>query len=151
MRVAVVGAGPKGLYAVEELLARVTPDRLDTYEALLRALADSELWMLLWQGDPGEPDAHYGGIEVAGHGYAPCVTSGPELTASGPVRSRISTISWVSAPEAMAIGTRAAAARIDTDWAGVMVTDVHDAASRETAMPRASRPRWAMVFFMDSG
>ncbi|SOD65542.1 SseB protein C-terminal domain-containing protein [Streptomyces zhaozhouensis] len=69
--------------AVEELLARVTPDRLDTYEALLRALADSELWMLLWQGDPGEPDAHYGGIEVAGHGYAPCVTSGPELTASG--------------------------------------------------------------------
>ncbi|MDT0269435.1 enhanced serine sensitivity protein SseB C-terminal domain-containing protein [Streptomyces sp. DSM 44915] len=69
--------------AVEELLTRVTADRLETYEELLGALADSEVWMLLWQGAPGEPDAHYGGIELAGHGYAPCVTSAGQLTASG--------------------------------------------------------------------
>ncbi|WP_228082374.1 enhanced serine sensitivity protein SseB C-terminal domain-containing protein [Streptomyces profundus] len=68
---------------VEELLPQVTADRLDTYEALLGALAGGEVWMLLWQGAPGAPDAHYGGVEVAGHGYAPCVTSAAQLAASG--------------------------------------------------------------------
>ncbi len=72
---------------VEELLPRVTPDRFDTYEALLAALADGEVWMLLWHGRPGDPDAQYGSVEVAGHGYAPCVTSERELTASGWTRA----------------------------------------------------------------
>jgi type III secretion system (T3SS) SseB-like protein len=68
---------------VEELLPHVTADRFDTYEALLAALAGGEVWMLLWHGRPGDPDAQYGGLEVTGHGYAPCVTSERELTASG--------------------------------------------------------------------
>lgn len=72
---------------VEELLPHVTPDRLDTYEALLAALAESEVWMLLWHGQPGDPDAQYGSVEVTGHGYAPCVTSERELAASGWTRA----------------------------------------------------------------
>ncbi|ARQ68339.1 enhanced serine sensitivity protein SseB C-terminal domain-containing protein [Streptomyces marincola] len=72
---------------VEELLPRITPDRPDVYERLLAALAASEVLMLLWHGRPGEPEAQYGSVEVAGHGYAPCVTSGRELTASGWTRA----------------------------------------------------------------
>lgn len=71
---------------VEELLPLITadrPDRWDTYEELLAALAESELWMLLWHGSPGEPEAQYGSVEVEGHGYAPAVTSERELVASG--------------------------------------------------------------------
>ncbi|UGY93740.1 enhanced serine sensitivity protein SseB C-terminal domain-containing protein [Streptomyces gobiensis] len=69
--------------SVEELLHQVSPGRYDAYEALLRALADGQVWMLLWHGRPGAPDAQYGNMEVAGHGYAPCVTSAQELAASG--------------------------------------------------------------------
>lgn len=68
---------------VEELLPRVRADRLDVYESLLAALAEGQVWMLLWHGRPGDPDAQYGSVEVAGHGYAPCVTSERELRASG--------------------------------------------------------------------
>ncbi|MGW7295206.1 enhanced serine sensitivity protein SseB C-terminal domain-containing protein [Streptomyces xiamenensis] len=69
--------------AIEELLPRVTADRPDIYETLLGALARGEVWMLLWHGRPGDPDAQYGSVEVAGHGYAPAVTSPAELAASG--------------------------------------------------------------------
>ncbi|MDT0322087.1 enhanced serine sensitivity protein SseB C-terminal domain-containing protein [Streptomyces millisiae] len=72
-----VGAG------VEELLPSIAPDRLDAYERLLAALAAGEVWMLLWHGRSGDPEAQYGSMEVAGHGYAPCVTSERELLASG--------------------------------------------------------------------
>ncbi|WP_190154690.1 enhanced serine sensitivity protein SseB C-terminal domain-containing protein [Streptomyces litmocidini] len=68
---------------VEHMLRQVAPGRYDAYEQLLHALADGELWMLLWQGAPGSPDAQYGNMEVDGHGYAPCVTSAQELAASG--------------------------------------------------------------------
>lgn len=43
--------------------------------------------MLLWRGQAGSPDAQYGAMEVDGHGYAPCVTSAQELSASGWNRS----------------------------------------------------------------
>ncbi|GAB2800366.1 enhanced serine sensitivity protein SseB C-terminal domain-containing protein [Streptomyces daliensis] len=69
--------------SVEQLLKQVSPGRFDTYEALLDALADSQMWMLLWTGQAGSPDAQYGNMEVAGYGYAPCVTSAQELAASG--------------------------------------------------------------------
>lgn len=69
--------------SVEQLLRQVVPGRYDAYEALLAALADSQVWMLLWHGQPGSPDAQYGNMEVDGHGYAPCVTSVQELQASG--------------------------------------------------------------------
>jgi hypothetical protein len=72
---------------VEELLPEVTVDRLDVYEALLGALAGGRVWMLLWHGEPGDPAAQYGSVEVAGHGYAPCVTSERELLASGWTRA----------------------------------------------------------------
>jgi hypothetical protein len=75
---------------VEHTLRQVTPGRYDAYEALLRALADSavgQVWMLLWHGQAGSPDAQYGYMEVDGVGYAPCVTSAQELTASGWNRS----------------------------------------------------------------
>ncbi|RST18759.1 enhanced serine sensitivity protein SseB [Streptomyces sp. WAC05374] len=68
---------------VEHLLGQVTPGRYDTYEALLHALAEGQLWMLLWHGRAGSPDAQYGNMEVDGHGYAPCVTSAQELAVSG--------------------------------------------------------------------
>jgi hypothetical protein len=75
---------------VEHMLRQVTPGRYDAYEALLRALATpgtGQVWMLLWHGQAGSPDAQYGTMEVEGHGYAPCVTSAQELSASGWNRS----------------------------------------------------------------
>ncbi|WP_329589080.1 enhanced serine sensitivity protein SseB C-terminal domain-containing protein [Streptomyces sp. NBC_01362] len=68
---------------VEHMLRQVTPGRYDAYEALLQALAGGRIWMLLWQGQSGSPDAQYGNMEVDGLGYAPCVTSAQELSASG--------------------------------------------------------------------
>ncbi|MFE7131273.1 enhanced serine sensitivity protein SseB C-terminal domain-containing protein [Streptomyces sp. NPDC057638] len=70
---------------VEHMLRQVSPGRYDAYEGLLRALADptGQIWMLLWHGSPGAPDAQYGNMEVDGVGYAPCVTSPQELAASG--------------------------------------------------------------------
>ncbi len=75
---------------VEQMLRQVTPGRYDAYEALLRALATpstGQVWMLLWHGQAGSPDAQWGRMEVDGHGYAPCVTSAQELSASGWTRS----------------------------------------------------------------
>lgn len=75
---------------VEHMLRQVTPGRYDAYEALLRALAtpgSGQVWMLLWHGQAGSPDAQYGNMEVEGYGYAPCVTSAQELSASGWNRS----------------------------------------------------------------
>ncbi|MBT2410864.1 enhanced serine sensitivity protein SseB C-terminal domain-containing protein [Streptomyces sp. ISL-12] len=75
---------------VEHMLRQVTPGRYDAYESLLRALAapdSGQVWMLLWHGQAGSPDAQYGNMEVDGHGYAPCVTSAQELSASGWNRS----------------------------------------------------------------
>ena len=72
------------------MLRQVTPGRYDAYEALLRALATpggGQIWMLLWHGQAGSPDAQYGNMEVEGFGYAPCVTSAQELSASGWNRS----------------------------------------------------------------
>lgn len=69
------------------MLRQVTPGRYDAYEALLHALADGHLWMLLWHGQAGAPDAQYGNMEVEGLGYAPCVTSAQELAVSGWNRS----------------------------------------------------------------
>ncbi|WP_156726218.1 enhanced serine sensitivity protein SseB C-terminal domain-containing protein [Streptomyces apocyni] len=71
---------------IEQMLRQVTPGRYDAYEALLRALADpasGRVWMLLWHGQAGSPDAQYGNMDVDGVGYAPCVTSAQELAASG--------------------------------------------------------------------
>ncbi|TJZ46110.1 enhanced serine sensitivity protein SseB [Streptomyces piniterrae] len=68
---------------VEQMLQQVAPGRYDAYEALLQALAAGQVWMLLWQGRAGMPDAQYGNMEVDGLGYAPCVTSAAELAASG--------------------------------------------------------------------
>ncbi|MDR3036077.1 MAG: enhanced serine sensitivity protein SseB C-terminal domain-containing protein [Kitasatospora sp.] len=65
------------------LVQQVTPGRYDAYEALLSALAEGRVHMLLWHGRPGAPDAQYGNMEVEGLGYAPCVTSEQELAASG--------------------------------------------------------------------
>jgi hypothetical protein len=69
--------------SVEQLLRQVSPGRYDVYEELLAALAGSRLWMLLWQGQAGTPDAQYGNMTVDGLGYTPCVTSAQELAASG--------------------------------------------------------------------
>lgn len=68
---------------VEHMLRQVTPGRYDAYEALLQALAADRIWMLLWHGRAGSPDAQYGNMEIDGLGYAPCVTSAQELSASG--------------------------------------------------------------------
>ncbi|MCM2411552.1 MULTISPECIES: enhanced serine sensitivity protein SseB C-terminal domain-containing protein [unclassified Streptomyces] len=68
---------------VEHMLRQVTPGRYDAYEALLQALAGDRIWMLLWHGRAGSPDAQYGNMEIDGLGYAPCVTSAQELSASG--------------------------------------------------------------------
>ncbi|MFC7310365.1 enhanced serine sensitivity protein SseB C-terminal domain-containing protein [Streptomyces monticola] len=68
---------------IEHMLRQVTPGRYDAYEALLGALAEDQVWMLLWHGQAGSPAAQYGNMEVDGLGYAPCVTSAQELAASG--------------------------------------------------------------------
>lgn len=80
VQVSVAGAAGGG---VEQVLRQVAPGRFDAYEDLLHAVADGQIWMLLWQGVPGSPDAQYGNMEVGGFGYAPCVTSRQELAASG--------------------------------------------------------------------
>ncbi|MGW1292032.1 enhanced serine sensitivity protein SseB C-terminal domain-containing protein [Streptomyces sp. NPDC002533] len=72
---------------VEQLLRQVTPGRYDAYEELLSAVAEGRIWMLLWHGTAGSPDAQYGNMEIDGLGYAPCVTSAQELSASGWNRS----------------------------------------------------------------
>ncbi|MFJ1709177.1 enhanced serine sensitivity protein SseB C-terminal domain-containing protein [Kitasatospora sp. NPDC088346] len=69
--------------AIERALGQVAPERYDAYEALLRAIAEGQVWMLLWHGQPGSPDAQYGNMDIGGHGYAPAVTSPGQLTASG--------------------------------------------------------------------
>ncbi|WP_042437342.1 enhanced serine sensitivity protein SseB C-terminal domain-containing protein [Streptacidiphilus albus] len=76
-----VQAGGGG--AIERALLEVAPGRFDTYEALLGALGEGQVWMLLWFGEAGRPDAQYGNMEVGGFGYAPCVTSAEQLAASG--------------------------------------------------------------------
>ena len=73
--------------SVEQLLQQVSPGRYDIYEALLGGLAAGQVWMLLWNGQAGSPDAQYGNMEVGGYGYAPCVTSAQELAVSGWDRS----------------------------------------------------------------
>src|SRR5207249_3741698 len=85
-----VSASHSGSVSVEHALRQVTPGRYDAYEALLRALATpsaGQIWMLLWHGHAGSPDAQYGNMEVDGFHYAPCVTSAQELSASGWNRS----------------------------------------------------------------
>jgi SseB protein C-terminal domain len=77
-----VSAGAAG-GDLEHVLRQVVPGRFDAYEELLRAVADGQVWMLLWQGGPGSPDAQYGNMEVGGYGYAPAATSPQELAASG--------------------------------------------------------------------
>ncbi|MFC0599363.1 enhanced serine sensitivity protein SseB C-terminal domain-containing protein [Streptomyces palmae] len=77
------GDSQDGGAELSRLLGQVAPGRYDAYEALLHALADGRVWMLLWHGTPGSPDAQYGNMEVDGVGYAPCVTSEQELAASG--------------------------------------------------------------------
>ncbi|MCC3767148.1 enhanced serine sensitivity protein SseB C-terminal domain-containing protein [Streptomyces sp. UNOC14_S4] len=71
------------------MLRQVAPGRYDAYEALLKALVEGSVWMLLWHGRPGSPDAQYGNMEVDGLGYAPCVTSAQELAASGWNRAHV--------------------------------------------------------------
>ncbi|MGK5627924.1 enhanced serine sensitivity protein SseB C-terminal domain-containing protein [Streptomyces sp. URMC 123] len=76
------------------MLRQVTPGRYDAYEALLRALAEGQVWMLLWHGTPGSPDAQYGNMAVDGLGYAPCATSPQELAASGWTRAHEVVPGW---------------------------------------------------------
>ncbi len=85
-RSTVSASGAAAAGQIEQMLRQVTPGRYDAYEALLRALADpasGRVWMLLWHGQAGSPDAQYGNMDVDGVGYAPCVTSAQELAASG--------------------------------------------------------------------
>ncbi|MDH6143294.1 enhanced serine sensitivity protein SseB C-terminal domain-containing protein [Kitasatospora acidiphila] len=85
------GAGPWSPASVpgtdpgtlERALKEVAPDRFEAYEQLLRELSAGRVWMLLWHGSPGSPDAQYGNMDIGGHGYAPAVTSPEQLTASG--------------------------------------------------------------------
>ncbi|MCG6498568.1 enhanced serine sensitivity protein SseB C-terminal domain-containing protein [Kitasatospora sp. A2-31] len=96
------GADPR---ALEHALREVAPERWEAYEALLQALADGQVWMLLWHGTPGSPDAQYGNMEISGHGYAPAVTSPEQLAASG----------WTRAHEVIS-GREIAASLYRTRW-----------------------------------
>ncbi|MEV4613411.1 enhanced serine sensitivity protein SseB C-terminal domain-containing protein [Kitasatospora sp. NPDC049258] len=90
---------------MERALGQVAPERYEAYEALLRALAEGQVWMLLWHGQPGSPDAQYGNMDIGGHGYAPAVTSPGQLTASG----------WARGHEVIS-GLEIAAALYRTRW-----------------------------------
>ncbi|MFD9128022.1 enhanced serine sensitivity protein SseB C-terminal domain-containing protein [Kitasatospora sp. NPDC059571] len=91
--------------AIERALGAVAPERWEAYEELLRALAQGQVWMLLWHGTPGSPDAQYGNMDISGHGYAPAVTSPEQLAASG----------WARAHEVIS-GQEIAAALFRTRW-----------------------------------
>ncbi|MFE4975861.1 enhanced serine sensitivity protein SseB C-terminal domain-containing protein [Kitasatospora sp. NPDC056651] len=91
--------------ALERALREVAPERYDAYERLLHALADGQVWMLLWHGTPGSQDAQYGNMEIGGHGYAPAVTSSEQLTSSG----------WTRAHEVVS-GREIAASLYRTRW-----------------------------------
>jgi hypothetical protein len=91
--------------ALERALREVGPERYEAYESLLRALAEGQVWMLLWHGTPGSPDAQYGNMDVSGHGYAPAVTSPEQLAASG----------WARAHEVIS-GQEIAASLYRTRW-----------------------------------
>ena len=85
------------------MLRQVTPGRYDAYEALLRALAtpsSGQVWMLLWHGQAGSPDAQYGNMEVEGYGYAPVRHLRPGAVGQRlePRRTRWSTASTWPAP-----------------------------------------------------
>lgn len=73
--------------ALERALREVAPERYEAYETMLHALAEGQVWMLLWHGTPGSADAQYGNMEISGHGYAPAVTSPEQLAASGWARA----------------------------------------------------------------
>ncbi|WTW97428.1 enhanced serine sensitivity protein SseB [Streptomycetaceae bacterium NBC_01309] len=64
---------------VEHALRQVAPQDYEAYERLLECLARGHVWMLLWQGEPGSPDAQYGNMEVHGSRYAPAFTSEGQL------------------------------------------------------------------------
>ncbi|MDI2129373.1 enhanced serine sensitivity protein SseB C-terminal domain-containing protein [Yinghuangia seranimata] len=68
---------------VEHALRQVAPQGYEAYERLLEGLSRGHVWMLLWQGEPGSPDAQYGNMEVHGAHYAPCFTSEEQLRESG--------------------------------------------------------------------
>ncbi|WP_442907056.1 enhanced serine sensitivity protein SseB C-terminal domain-containing protein [Kitasatospora sp. NBC_01250] len=105
------GAGPWGPApgadpgALERALGEVAPDRFAAYEQLLSELAAGRVWMLLWHGTPGSPDAQYGNMDIGGHGYAPAVTSPGQLASSG----------WARAHEVIS-GREIAAALYRTRW-----------------------------------
>jgi hypothetical protein len=80
--VVAAGSGVAGR-TLESALRQVAPGRLDTYETLLAALAESDVWMLLWRGTPGSPDAQYGTMRLSGESYVPCATSAEQFAASG--------------------------------------------------------------------
>jgi len=82
-----MSSGAAGGGAIERALGEVAPERYEAYESLLRALAEGQVWMLLWHGTPGSPDAQYGNMDISGHGYAPAVTSPEQLAASGWARA----------------------------------------------------------------
>ncbi|PYC78394.1 enhanced serine sensitivity protein SseB [Streptomyces tateyamensis] len=77
------GPAPGDPGALERALQQVAPERWEAYEHLLRTLAEGRVWMLLWHGSPGSPDAQYGNMEIGGLGYAPAATSPEQLAASG--------------------------------------------------------------------
>ncbi|MDH6116278.1 hypothetical protein ABH930_000677 [Kitasatospora sp. GAS204A] len=105
------GAGPWGPPpgadpgALERALREVAPEHWDAYERLLRELTTGRVWMLLWHGTPGSPDAQYGNMDIGGHGYAPAVTSPEQLAASG----------WARAHEVIS-GQEIAASLYRTRW-----------------------------------
>ena len=76
------GSGVAGL-TLEAAVRQVAPGRLDAYEVLLRALAEGSVWMLLWRGEPGSPEAQYGNLRLGELGYAPCASSAEQLAAGG--------------------------------------------------------------------
>jgi hypothetical protein len=80
--VVAAGSGVAGL-TLEAAVRQVAPGRLDAYEVLLRALAEGSVWMLLWRGEPGSPEAQYGTLRLGELGYAPCASSAEQLAASG--------------------------------------------------------------------
>ncbi|MGR7002661.1 enhanced serine sensitivity protein SseB C-terminal domain-containing protein [Yinghuangia aomiensis] len=67
---------------VEHAMRQVAPQGYEAYEVLLQALDRGHVWMLLWQGQPGSPDAQYGNMEVHGSHYAPAFTSEEQLRES---------------------------------------------------------------------
>ncbi len=133
------------------------PHSVTRHRVPIRAPSASPRWPRMRRGSSGPPVSARSCSKASRYGAGDGLLSGvsPEATMvvkSGPTpaASRISSISWRSAPDAIAIGTASAAAPDELDGAGKQHRSGGSSSCRRSpfrppARPRASRHRQAAI------